>query len=132
MTTLITLFPWTFAWLSPLAASHLGVCASYVCIGLLFVGLALPLIRRRVPPNRYYGFRTPKTLASRTTWYAANEVAGRALLVAGVVVSLGSLLLYPLARHLPVALHVVAELALLVVATAWAMRRSLRALDDLL
>lgn len=131
MISLVTALGWSHRWLSPLTASHLGVCASYVCIGLLYVGLALPLIRRRVPPNRYYGFRTPRTLASRSTWYAANEVAGRALLVAGVVVSLGSLLLFPLARRLPVPLHVVAELALLVVATAWAMRRSLRALDDL-
>lgn len=117
--------------LLPLAVTHAGVCMTYACVGLLFVALALPLIRRRVPPNRYYGFRTPRTLASRTAWYAANEAAGRALLVAGVAVSLGSLLLLPLARRLPVALHVAAELVLVVVATALAVRRSLRALDHL-
>ena len=41
-------------------------------VGLLIVGLSIPLIRRRVKPNRLYGFRTPKTMSSEQIWYEAN------------------------------------------------------------
>lgn len=47
------------------------------------VGLAsLPLLFRLVPPNRYYGVRTRKTLADRATWFRVNRFAGGALLLA--------------------------------------------------
>lgn len=57
----------------------------FVAIGLLFVGLSVPLIRRRVKPNHLYGFRTPKTMSNEQIWYDANVYAGRTLLWAGIV-----------------------------------------------
>ena len=63
--------------------------------GLLLIGVSVPLIRRSVPPNPWYGFRTPKTLGDSRVWYDANEFSGRMLLRAGVVTVLGTLVLAP-------------------------------------
>ncbi len=34
----------------------------YVVTGVLLAGLAVPLIKRKVPPNNWYGFRVKATL----------------------------------------------------------------------
>jgi uncharacterized membrane protein len=40
-----------------------------------------------VPPNYFYGFRTPSTLSDEPLWYRANTFAGWALLFASLVSS---------------------------------------------
>lgn len=65
--------------------------AVFLGLGLLLSGLAVPLLRRRVPPNRWYGFRVPKTLGSPAVWYPANAHAGWGLLWVGVAVTLTAL-----------------------------------------
>jgi uncharacterized membrane protein len=55
--------------------------------GVLFAGLAIPMIRRRVPPNGFYGLRVPATFADEWVWYEANARTGWDMLW------LGSLLL---------------------------------------
>ena len=52
----------------------------YSGTGILLGGLALPLIVGRVPPNYWYGFRTPRTLASASLWYAATATLAGACL----------------------------------------------------
>ncbi len=59
--------------------------AMYVCCGLLFLGISVPLIRRRVPPNGWYGFRVPKTLNSPNIWYPVNEYSGRQMYRTGLL-----------------------------------------------
>jgi hypothetical protein len=54
-------------------------------LSLLLIGLAVPLIRGRVKPNAWYGFRIPLTLDNPEIWYPANRYAGRLLLVYGLV-----------------------------------------------
>lgn len=61
--------------------------------GAALVLAALPLIAGRVPPNRWYGFRTPRTLADPQVWYPANAYAGKRLLLLGLVVAGAALLL---------------------------------------
>lgn len=51
--------------------------------GLLILGLAIPLILRRVPPNGIYGIRTKASFASESDWYRINSVGGRQLAVSG-------------------------------------------------
>ena len=46
---------------------------------------SLPMAMGIVPPNRFYGFRTGKTLSSPRIWYAANQRAGWLLFAAGVI-----------------------------------------------
>jgi uncharacterized membrane protein len=52
-------------------------------IGPLLV--LLSLMWRRVPPNRFFGFRVPATLRNRSVWYDANALSARHLFVLGVV-----------------------------------------------
>jgi hypothetical protein len=61
---------------------------------LLFMLLAIPLILRRVPRNVIYGFRTRSTLNNDYVWYKANAHFGRGLLIASVITSTASLILY--------------------------------------
>ena len=60
--------------------------------GVLLALIAIPMIRRKIKPNAWYGFRTPQTLRDPDVWYDANEYAGRRLFWAGIwcaVVALG-------------------------------------------
>ncbi len=45
------------------------------------VAVSIPLVLNAIPPNRWYGFRTPKTLSSPDIWYPANRRAGWYLIV---------------------------------------------------
>lgn len=66
----------------------------YVVFGLLLVGLAIPLLLDKVPPNPWYGFRVPSTLNDETRWYKANRHMARGLLVTGIITTLGSIVLF--------------------------------------
>ena len=70
----------------------------FAAVSLLFIGLGVPLALRRVRPNRWYGLRTPATLADEWVWYEANAISGRN------VIALGFLLLL-LVLVLPYWLH---------------------------
>ena len=41
-------------------------------MGLLFIGLSIPLLLNKVPPNLWYGFRTRLTLSDPQIWYPVN------------------------------------------------------------
>lgn len=60
-----------FLWLSP------------PILGFLWIALAIPLVLRKIRPNFWYGFRTPRTLADPELWYVANAFCGKALIAAG-------------------------------------------------
>lgn len=45
----------------------------------LFVGISVPLIRRKVGRNPLYGVRLPQSFRSDEHWYAINEYGGRQL-----------------------------------------------------
>jgi hypothetical protein len=59
-----------------------------VASGLILVAAGVPLTRRIVPPNRWYGVRLRSTLADERIWYAVNERSGRDLIVLGITVVL--------------------------------------------
>ncbi len=81
---------------------------------------ALPLLFRWVPPNPVYGFRNPRTRQDRALWFAANQRAAAAILIAmAVCVALG--LLVPGLRYSPGG-HIVAvviQISGLIIANAW-------------
>lgn len=62
----------------------------------IIVLLSIPLLLGRIPPNHWYGFRTPKTLSSPTVWYPANRFAGRLFIFAGAAAILINLVLMQL------------------------------------
>jgi uncharacterized membrane protein len=95
---------------------------SFALVGLLFVGLSIPLIKQRVPPNRFYGFRTPKTLSDSKIWYEANRISGHDLFLAGALITISSLTLFGIAqtwkpKHVVVTL--VAVMVLSLTGAAW-------------
>ena len=55
-------------------------------IGALFIGISVPMVLRRIPPNQFYGFRTRKTLSDSDIWYKANKYMGRDFIVAGAAI----------------------------------------------
>jgi hypothetical protein len=44
------------------------------------IAMAIPLVKRMVPPNRAFGFPTKATFADEWVWYEANAASGRDLL----------------------------------------------------
>jgi uncharacterized membrane protein len=69
----------------------------FVAVGLLYIGLAIPLIRRRVKPNQMYGLRMQATFADEWVWYEANAASGRDMLYGGLCQSAAALLFFPVA-----------------------------------
>ena len=58
----------------------------FLGVGGLLAALSVPLILGKVPPNPWYGFRTPRTLSDARVWYPANRYAAwRMLLLAGAL-----------------------------------------------
>lgn len=43
-------------------------------VAAIIAATALPLLFGWVPPNLYYGFRTPRTMSSPEAWYRANQI----------------------------------------------------------
>ena len=66
----------------------------YVVFGLLLIALAIPMLRGKVPPNPWYGFRVPDTLSDPTRWYKANRYAARWLLLTGIITVAAAVALY--------------------------------------
>lgn len=62
-------------------------------IPALFFVSGVPLVLAWVPPNRWYGFRTARTLSSPAVWYPVNRTAGFGLMVAGILAALVNLIL---------------------------------------
>ena len=72
---------------------------SNLLIGVASIGCAIPLVKRKIKMNRWYGIRIRKAFASQENWEKINEYGGRAMirwsipiLVIGVgliVISLG-------------------------------------------
>ena len=57
----------------------------YLCGGALLALISVPLIKGRVPPNHWYGFRVRRTLSDPAVWYPANRHAGWRMLAAGLL-----------------------------------------------
>jgi len=51
-----------------------------IACGILFVLVSIPLVTKKVPMNKLYGFRIAKSFTSRENWYAINRYGGRQLI----------------------------------------------------
>jgi uncharacterized membrane protein len=98
--------------------------------GLLIAGLSLPLILGRVPPNRWYGFRTPRTLSDASVWYPANAYSGRWLLGCGLVIAAAAVILTQV-PGMSVEVYGWSMLAVIVVGVGTSMVQSFRFLSKL-
>ena len=64
----------------------------YAVMGGFLIFASLPMIIGHVPPNRWYGFRTPRTQSDPKVWYPANRNAGQYFAFAGFLVVLSALI----------------------------------------
>jgi hypothetical protein len=92
--------------------------------GWFLAALSVPFIRRRIKPNKYWGFiRTRRMVENPDVWYPANEYAGRLMIgvaAAATVSAVAGLFvpgLDPLAYTLVQTGVLIALLALLVALT---------------
>jgi hypothetical protein len=99
----------------------------YVAAGLLLAALAIPLWRRKIGPNPLYGFRIKQTLEDPAVWYEVNAVAGRGMLVDGLVIVVAALALAAV-PGIGIDRYALSVLALFVVALGITLAASLRAL----
>jgi len=65
-----------------------------VASGGTLIGLSLPLIRRKVPPNSLYGFRVRQTLKNPEVWYPVNAYSGWRILWLGASIVLAAVVAY--------------------------------------
>ena len=97
-------------------------------VGLVIAGISVPMVLDKVPPNHLYGFKTKKTLSSKEFWYKSNRRAGKEFAIAGLAISVGSLVLLTLSSvsHVPLPGYVLAILnpALVILPVLIAMLRS--------
>ena len=66
----------------------------FLASGGAMVGMSIPLIRYKVPPNHWYGFRVPQTLANPDVWYAVNAYSAWRFLWLGVGMMLVAVVAY--------------------------------------
>ena len=100
-------------------------------VGMLFIAVSLPLIFEKVKPNRWYGFRTEKTLSDERIWYEANRIAGFDFLLAGIAIVAGSILITLVTKFIPGLPAGILNLVLVIAATALAVAHSFWALDQM-
>lgn len=63
--------------MNPVVIVHLLAAA-------LVIGASIPLIRRRVKMNHWYGVRIPAAFISEERWYQLNQYGGRLFLYWGL------------------------------------------------
>ena len=56
---------------------HLSQGFPDIGCALLFILLSVPLVYRKIPMNRWYGFRFRKSFQSGECWFSINEYGGR-------------------------------------------------------
>lgn len=61
--------------------------------GIVLIGLAGPMRRGELPPDRTVGLRTAATLSDPAVWYAAHAASGRDVTYFGVVLIAAAALL---------------------------------------
>jgi uncharacterized membrane protein len=100
----------------------------FTLVGIVFIGLGVPLFLRRVPPNAWYGCRTTRTLADEKIWYAVNQVTGRDMIIIGLLMIASSLAVFVFGKGLNSTNAMIILLAVLVLSTAAMFVNSLRRL----
>ena len=68
--------------------------AMSILIGALFIAVSVPLVLRKVPPNKWYGLRIPAAFSDETVWYEANARMGKDMLRLGVLTITAGIVLH--------------------------------------
>lgn len=72
----------------------------FAVVGLVLIGISIPLILRKVLPSSFYGCRTHKTLSDSKIWYEANYISGKDLCPSSAIVFVASMMMLLLGQNL--------------------------------
>jgi uncharacterized membrane protein len=67
-----------------------------VITGVILIAVALPLIHRQIPPNRWYGVRIRAAFRSEEAWYRINQHGGKSFRAMGVAIIMAGGLVWAL------------------------------------
>jgi len=68
-----------------MAAHEIGMVN--LIIGLVLIGVSIPLVLKKIPRNYYYGIRLPKAFKSKENWYAINAYGGKWMIGCGAILA---------------------------------------------
>lgn len=106
--------------------SVLSIAVLLLSIAVLLGGLSIPLMKGRIPPNWWYGLRTPATVHDTSLWYPANRFAGRQLFLAAAFQAVAAIALMVLRDRLtPGSAAAIALTVLLVTVVVFVVRAHL-------
>jgi len=103
----------------------------FLTSGLLYAVISLPLIALKVKPNKWYGYRTKRTLSNPRIWYAANKAMGFDMLLAGLMIAFSALMIILFGRSLPIIAAIGLNLAVMFVSIGCAVVHSFLSLRQL-
>lgn len=110
----------------PVYAVYFKSLVSVLAVVGVLALVAVPLALRKVPPNRFYGFRTPATLQSKKIWYEANALFGRDMIIASICSAAAILIFYLFLRPSPGSFLTISLLIMIVPSIIAALRTGLR------
>jgi len=87
-----------------------------ISAGFLITILCIPLVKRKIKMNRWYGMRIPKSFKSEENWYKINEYGGKIFIywsIPIVLIGIISLFLPPLGEKGTIILGLVPLLVIL-------------------
>jgi hypothetical protein len=88
--------------------------ASYVGMGIVLALVSIPLIRKQIRPNYWYGVRIPQTMNNTEVWYDVNAYVGKRLFAIGILSIVAAVGLY-LIPHLALDTYTIACLVVVMV-----------------
>jgi uncharacterized membrane protein len=100
-------------------------------VGIVFIGLGIPLFQMRVPPNSWYGCRTNKSLSDKQIWYAVNRVTGKDMILTGILVIISSFVVFVFGSRMSPEHGAIVLLTVLIFATVGMALNSFRVLRRL-
>ncbi len=95
---------------------------TFLMAGIVETIISIPLIFGKIQPNYLYGFIVKKTLSNKEIWYKANKYNGNDMLIAGLILAIGSLGFFVVEMDLMVAVAIGLLLLLLVPLTVMLVR----------
>lgn len=60
-----------------MSTSNIMFGITNILCGIIFILISIPLVQKKVPMNRLYGFRIPKAFESEEKWYEINRYGGQ-------------------------------------------------------
>ena len=73
---------------------HFKLLVLYCSLSLFFISISIPLIYKKIPRNKYYGFRTRRALSDDTIWYDVNAYFGKLFARFSVIQFFATIIIY--------------------------------------